>query len=255
MRRSFVSFLLIAFLPIMGGCVAAGVAGAGAVGTAMVQEKSLGTALDDATASSEIKAKLIRADRKRFGEVDVEVAHGLVLLSGRVSSEEDKMFAEHTAWTSSRTQDVANELQIERAKSFMEGLSDSVITSRVRSALIGSRTVRSVNFNIETYNGTVYLMGIARTQKELEQAAEKASVVPGVKEVVSYVRVANNRMASQAAPITDAYAQSAPQAQTALPQAPEALQAGEPRPIGSPAYDAVQTQQSVNGELIGGGIY
>ena len=56
-------------------------AGAGAVGTAVIQEKSVGTALDDATASSEIKTKLLSEDRKRFGEVDVEVANGLVLLS------------------------------------------------------------------------------------------------------------------------------------------------------------------------------
>ena len=255
MRRSLISFYLVAFLPMTTGCVAAGVAGAGAVGTAMVQEKSLGTALDDATTSSEIKTKLFRADRKRFSEVDVEVAHGLVLLSGRVNSEEDKIFAEHTAWTSSRTQDVANEIQIEGSKSFMEGLSDSVITSRVRSALIGSRTIKSVNFNIETYNGTVYLMGLARSQSELEQAAEKASVVPGVKEVISYVRLSNDRMMAEAAPITHANTPQIPADQAALPGEPEALQVGDPRPIGSPAYDAVSTKQSSTGELIGGGIY
>ncbi len=46
-----------------------------------------------------------------------------------------------------------------------------------------------MNYNIETYDGVVYLMGIARTQAELKEAAERASRVGGVQRVVSYVRV------------------------------------------------------------------
>ncbi len=255
MRRALISFYLVAFLPVTTGCVAAGVAGAGAVGTAVIQEKSVGAAIDDATASSEIKTKLLRADRKKYGEVDVEVANGLVLLSGRVNSQEDKIFAERTAWSSSRAQDVANEIKVEGPNSFMTGLSDSVITSRVRSSLVGSKTVRSVNFNIETYRGVVYLMGVARSQKELEHAAEKASYVPGVKEVVSYVRLADAPKTAQAAPVSSGYQRPAMQDRAALPTNPAPLNSGEPKPIGSPAYDPAPVQQSSDSELIGGGIY
>ena len=255
MRRVLASLSILAILPFTSGCVAAGVAGVGAVGTAVVQEKSLGMALDDATSSSEIKTKLIRADRKKFGEVDVEVANGLVLLSGRVNSQEDKIYAERVAWSSSRILDVANELKIEGPNSFMEGLSDSVITTRVRSALVGSKTVRSVNFNIETYDGVVYLMGIARSQKELEHAAEKASYIPGVKEVVSYVQLTNNTLAGPPAPIGSSYQSLAPQDRAALPAQPEPLRPSGPRPIGSPAYDTATAGGSAAGELSGGGIY
>ena len=244
MRRLLISFSLFASFP-MAGCVAAGVAGAGAVGTAVVQDKSLGTALDDATASSEIKAKLIRQSRAKFGEVDVEVSDGLVLLSGRVNSPEDKIFAERTAWSSSRTKDVANEINIEGPGGFMANVSDAIISTRVRAALASSRTVKSVNFNVETYNGVVYLMGIARSQKELEHAAEKASYVGGVNEVVSYVRLAEDRVV-QAAPISSGAAQP-------LPSRPDPLQPGEP--IGEPSYDYPQTEQTNDGELVGGGIY
>ena len=255
MRRVLASLSILAILPFLAGCVAAGVAGVGAVGTAVVQEKSLGMALDDATSSSEIKTKLIRADRKRFSEVDVEVANGLVLLSGRVNSEQDKIYAEQVAWTSSRVLDVANELKIQGPSSFMEGLSDSVITSRVRSALVNSKTVRSVNFNIETYDGVVYLMGIARSQGELEQAAEKASIVPGVKEVVSYVQLAHNTLAGPHAPIVSGYQNLSPQDRAELPTQPEPLRPSGPRPIGSPAYDSATARGSATGELSGGGIY
>ena len=49
--------------------------------------------------------------------------------------------------------------------------------------------VRSVNFDIDTANGSVYLMGSAHTQDELDRATRIARYVPGVKRVVSYVEV------------------------------------------------------------------
>ncbi len=202
--------LALIILPLTGGCVTAALGTAGAVGVAAAQEKTLGEAVDDATNSNEIKAKLLRKDRKRFLEVDVEVTNGLVLLSGRVNDPEDRVEAEGIAWSASRTQDVANEIQIESPGGFLANASDEIITGRVRARLIGSATVKSLNFNIETYNGVVYLMGIARTPEELKAAAEEASVVGGVRQVVSYVRVRSDMTPRPAAPVEQVTPQAAP---------------------------------------------
>lgn len=209
-------------LPLTAGCVTAAIGTAGAVGVAAAQEKTLGEAVDDATNSNEIKAKLLREGRKRFGEVDVEVTNGLVLLSGRVNNPEDRVEAEGVAWGASRTRDVANEIQIELPGGFLANASDEIITGRVRARLIGSATVKSLNFNVETYNGVVYLMGIARTPEELKAAAEEASVVGGVRQVVSYVRVRETMAPRPAAPVA--------QAMPDLPAAPaeEDLGIGDP---------------------------
>jgi osmotically-inducible protein OsmY len=115
--------------------------------------------------------------------------NGLVLLSGRVNNPEDRVKAEGIAWSAALTQDVANEIKIEPPGGFIANVSDEVITGRVRARLIGSKTVKSLNFNVETYDGIVYLMGTARSAKELKKAAEEASIVAGVKQVVSYVRI------------------------------------------------------------------
>jgi len=199
MRNVLVLPCLLAALALP-GCAAAVLGTAGAVGLTSVQEKTMGEAIDDATTSNEIKAKLLNHGA-RFAEVDVEVANGLVLLSGRVNEAADRTYAEGIAWSSSRTMDVANEIRIEPPGGFMSNVSDEIITGRVRARLIGSSSVRSVNINIETYGGVVYLMGFARDPDEVRAAAEEASVVGGVKQVVSYVRV-RNTAARQAAPIT-----------------------------------------------------
>lgn len=171
------------------GCAAVAVGAGAAVGVAAVQEKTMGEAVDDATTSSEIKTRLLASEAGDFTEVDVEVSTGLVLLTGRVNTPEERVEAERLAWLSTRALDVANEIQIERPGGFVANVSDEVITARVRSRLVGSSSVRSVNFNVETYDGVVYLMGLARTEEELRRAAEEASYVGGVQRVVSYIRL------------------------------------------------------------------
>ncbi len=182
----------------LSSCAVAAVGAVGAASVAAVQDRTVGEAIDDATASNTIKAELLNKSGEKFAGVDVEVTGGLVLLSGRVNTPEDRVEAEGVAWRQPQIQDVANEIQIAAPGGFVSNVADEVITARVRTALVTSRTVKSYNFNIETYNGVVYLMGIARSAKELQHAAEKASVIGGVKQVVSYVEIRQPRSAALA---------------------------------------------------------
>lgn len=191
MTRLFASLSLIALIPVLSGCATAIVGAAGATAVTATQERSFGEALDDAAVSNEIKTRLLR--NGGMGEVDVEVAAGLVLLSGRVQTPELRLKAESIAWSVKRADDVANEIKIESPGGFFANASDELISTRVRARLLGSSTVQVNNFNVETYGGTVYLLGVARSAKELEKAAEEASLVGGVNQVVSYVRLRNAR--------------------------------------------------------------
>lgn len=191
MTRRVRALGLVTCLPLLSGCVTAVVAGVGAVGVTAAQERTPGEALDDATVSNEIKAKLLSV--KGMGEVDVEVAGGLVLLSGRVDTPEQKFEAENLAWSSQNADDVANEIKVEPPGGLGQSANDELISARVRSRLIGSSSVQSINFNVETYDGVVYLMGVARSPEELQKAAEEASYAGGVKQVVSYIRLRDER--------------------------------------------------------------
>ena len=186
MKPSLVAIAALSTLPL-GGCVVAAVGAVGAGAVATVQERSIGTAIDDAGAGAEIKAKLV--SRGGYGEVNVKVTDHVALLTGRVLTPEMRVVAEQVAWSSSRVHDVANELNIEPAGGFRANASDAWITTKARTSLTTSRAVRGLNFSIETYNGIVYLMGIARTQAELEEAARRVSYIKGVNEVVSYVKI------------------------------------------------------------------
>jgi osmotically-inducible protein OsmY len=165
------------------------VAALGLSGCSTVQDKTTGQAFDEAAAGTGIKTKLFAVGGfERFGEVDVEVSDQLVLLAGRVPSEQDKADAERIAWSAGNVTQVANELVV-APRDLERDARDRLITERVRAHLIANRGVKGVNYNVQVFDGNVYLLGVARSPEELKTAAEATARIGGVKRVVSYVKV------------------------------------------------------------------
>jgi hypothetical protein len=54
--------------------------------------------------------------------------------------------------------------------------------------------IRSGNYTIDTQRGSVYLIGSARSQAELERATRIARYIPGVKRVITYVELRQVRL-------------------------------------------------------------
>jgi osmotically-inducible protein OsmY len=173
--RSVAAILVSMAALSLGGCFA-------------VQEKTFGEEFDEASAGTEIKTKLLQGGTSNFGEVDVEVSDRFVLLSGRVPSEADRVEAERIAWTARSVDEVANELVVGKFN-LGRDVNDRWITEQVRARIIADGEVKGVNYNIQVFDGVVYLLGFARSDDELRRAAEHASRVKGVKKVVSYVKM------------------------------------------------------------------
>lgn len=171
------------------GCVTAAMGAVASVGVYAAQDRTIGEGIDDASASQQVKMRLLGADRIAFQEVDVEVANRNLLLSGTTPTEEHRQTAETIARSVPTIQNVYNELVVGQPSTMMVNAQDEFITAQVRTRLTASAAVRSININIETFQGTVYLMGIARTDQELRRAAEIASYVSGVRRVVSFMEV------------------------------------------------------------------
>jgi osmotically-inducible protein OsmY len=201
-------------------------------GCLLMQDKTLGESLDEASAGTSIKTQLMGSGLDKFGEVDVEVADRFVLLSGRVPSDADKAEAERLAWTVKSVDEVANELIVGK-RDIGRDANDLVITQQVRTRLLADEAIKGVNYNVQVNSGVVFLLGIAQTEDELRRAAEHASKVKGVQKVVSYVKMRDR--AGPPAPIEQA--QGAPREET-LAGAPgsqsPASQSQAPAPIVPP---------------------
>lgn len=66
-----------------------------------------------------------------------------------------------------------------------EVVSDSAITTKVKSALLAEKDVNSLDISVETYDGTVQLSGFVDSQWQIDQAVKIATAVKGVKKVKS----------------------------------------------------------------------
>lgn len=189
MRAPFLIFAAVSACALSSGCATAIVGGAAGVGLFAVQDRTIGEGIDDAAASQEVKTRLMAADRAGFVEVDVEVANGALLLSGAAPTERHRQAAEMIARNVRSVDVVYNEIFVGQRSGLVRSAQDEWITAQIRARLTASSSVRAININIETFHGNVYLMGTARSQHELERAAEIASTAPGVQRVVSFVQV------------------------------------------------------------------
>lgn len=64
-----------------------------------------------------------------------------------------------------------------------ETIDDSVLTAKVKTALIADEQVAATDINVETNKGTVQLAGYADDQAEIDRAGQIARGVDGVKSV------------------------------------------------------------------------
>lgn len=182
-------FFLILFPAILSGCVT--VAATAVTETAYVsaQERSVSDASSDSRIRLMLSDKLFQQHVDLFRAVDVTVTEGRVLLTGNVPTPQDRVKAVELAWQVPGVKQVMNELQVRSDTGAGNYARDSWIIAKLRTQMIWEKDVVSINYNIDSVNQVVYLMGIAQDQAELDRVRNLARNTSGVKDVVSYVRL------------------------------------------------------------------
>jgi osmotically-inducible protein OsmY len=211
----------------LGGCAGAlvvgGLAAAAGGGYAAAQERGVDGAAGDMTIKTNIEAELIKRDPMLQAGITTTVYGGRVLLTGRVASPEMKAAAGQIAGSTQNVRALYDEVEVAPAGSAWDDAKDAWITTRVRSEMVVDADIRSVNYTIDTANGSVYLIGSARSQAELDRATRIARYVPDVRRVVSYVEIRGGAPVA-AMPPGSPGANSGPYRPNAGPQAPIEVQ-------------------------------
>lgn len=190
-RQTFASFIPLAIVIALGlpGCVGAVLGGTATVGTAAVQERSVGDAVDDSVTTASVNEKLFAKDVDLFSAVGVEVVEGRVLLTGSVRTPDDRVEAVRLAWQANGVKEVLNEIQVADKSGLVDIARDTWISTQLKSKLMFDKHIKAINYNVETVNGVVYMIGIAQDRGELERTANHARTIPHVRQVVSHVRL------------------------------------------------------------------
>jgi osmotically-inducible protein OsmY len=191
--RSLLYLVSFIVLPVaLGGCplaIVGGLGAAGGAGYAANQERGAGGTFNDFKIKTDIQSAWIHTDPALQKDFNVTVYQGRVLLTGNAPTPELKAQAQQLASAEPGVRTVYNEIEVAPAETAWNTAKDAWITSRVRSSLIFNSHIRSDNYTVETVDRSVYLIGSARSQAELDTATNMARYVPGVKRVVSYVEI------------------------------------------------------------------
>lgn len=190
--KNYMIIPLLASAMALSSCTGIGVAmGVGvAAGTAAVQEGGISRAMSDVRIQTSINDLWFRHDVNMFLKLDLTVNQGRVLITGIVQEPDHRVEAVRLAWQPEGVLQVINEIKVAESTGIVGYAKDSWISARLRTKLIMDRDVESINYSIDTVQGSVYLMGFAQNQMELDHVIDVARRIENVKQVVSYVKIA-----------------------------------------------------------------
>jgi len=162
--------------------------GAG-TGLAAYQERGVDGVARDLGLSSRIIDQYARFDHTLLAHIGVEVYESRALLTGQVKTETERADAVRLAWKVDGIVDVINEIHVTSDGGVIDTARDSWISAQLEAALTFDEKILAINYAIETVGGTVYLIGIAQNDAELERVKNHARSIEYVRHIVSHVRV------------------------------------------------------------------
>jgi len=177
-------FLLL----ILTACV--GTSSTGVFGTGVtiaLDPRTLGTQIDDSLMQKNLSAKLINMNTNYILSVKTKVLDGRIFITGKVDTVEEKLKITKLGWEIKGARSVKNDLQIKEKFNFSRAAKDLLITSQLRTAMITSKKIKAVNYNIDTYKKKIYVYGIAQNEDERKEVINEAKQILDVEDVISSI--------------------------------------------------------------------
>ncbi|MGC2857656.1 BON domain-containing protein [Novispirillum sp. DQ9] len=180
--------LAAAVLMVAAGCTPIGAAttvGAVAV-TAAQEERGLDGAARDTLIRTAINTAWAQHDARLVVDTGLIVHERRVLLTGALDTQELVDAAVRLAWQAEGVVDVINEIRINPARTLGERARDALISGDVSRSLMFDSQIQSINYAVDVTDRTVYVMGVAQNQQELDRVLSWARNTDYVRRVVSH---------------------------------------------------------------------
>ena len=145
---------------------------------------TVGTEIDDTVVTASVKSALLSdADIKSF-DFKVETRKGVVMLSGFVDNQMQLDRANSLAKTVAGVTSVQNNVTLKSGTTSVGNkVDDSIVTGKVKAALIGDEAIKSMDIAVATRKGEVQLSGFVNSQTQIDRALLIAKSVEGVTSV------------------------------------------------------------------------
>jgi len=143
----------------------------------------------DTALTAKVKAALAADPVAKAHQIDVEINQGVVELNGFVDSDANRAAAAQVATNVEGVKEVRNNLEVRGDETAGKVIDDTVITAKVKSALIADDTTKAHEINVETQNGVVQLSGFVDSESQKTAATTVARGIEGVSEVHNEISI------------------------------------------------------------------
>lgn len=177
---------------LLPACTPLVVGGAAVTGALVATDRrSSGAQLDDQGIELRAGSNVRETVGSRV-RVNVTSYNRRALITGEAANERDKALVEEAVRKTPNVMAVFNEVGIANSPSFREQANDSLVTGRVKAAMIDAKDVPASAIKVVTERGTVYLMGLV-TAREADRATEVTRTIQGVQKVVRVFEVLSDQ--------------------------------------------------------------
>ncbi|MCB5307411.1 molecular chaperone OsmY [Yersinia massiliensis] len=147
--------------------------------------KKVDNYMGDSAATAKVKSALLEEKSLKSTDISVETNHGVVTLSGFVTSQAEAETAVDIAKNVEGVKSVSDKLHVkdQKSQSVSEYAGDAATTSSIKAKLLADDIVPSRNVSVETTDGVVLLTGNVENKAQAERAESIAKAVDGVKSV------------------------------------------------------------------------
>lgn len=154
----------------------------------------MGAVLSDTAITAKVKAKLMGEKSLKHSDISVTTTNGVVTLEGAASSPEARNEAGESARAVDGVKSVYNGLTTPSASKAeaktkaavaetKRVVSDSWITTKVKTEILADSVSKGFEVNVDTTNGVVVLKGTLANQDAIDHVKDIAAKIEGVKSV------------------------------------------------------------------------
>lgn len=182
--------ILLLLVGLISGCSFIGTAyNVGSkVGAVVMDERELKDDWNDTKINMFIRTNFLKKKISYVLDVEITVFEGEVLLNGAIPSVEDLERIVEIAWQAEGVTKVYNYIRLAEPSDLIKSSQDALIASSVRTRLMATPDITSVNYKITVDDGVLYMIGIAKNQKELDAVTNVIYKTDGITKVVSHLR-------------------------------------------------------------------
>lgn len=163
------------------------------VGTSLsisaAEERGVAGNINDTMLSIEIKHLWFQHNHTLPAVLDLTVYDNRALITGEVKDLDLMTNAVRLAWQPENVKEVINEVNVIPDWSVVKKAYDKLIEAQIKTKLLLDKDISSINYRIVVFNRTLYLIGIASDQTELDNVIHHARNLEYVRKVISHVKL------------------------------------------------------------------